>query len=100
MFDQLKSAGPQKECDMQIPLNVGNTEALSGGLSLEPVVLSLTKEDSTFHPRNSFQPYNPEKQTLSGGKTDFCAIISSCLLESCSSIITKSKEIDMNCPNS
>jgi hypothetical protein len=78
----LKRAGSQKECDIQIPVNVGNREALSGGLSLEPVVLSLKKEDATFHPRNSFQPYNPEKQTLSGGKTGFYAVTLSYLLES------------------
>jgi hypothetical protein len=66
---------------MQIPVNAGNIEALSDGLSLEPVVLSLTKEDATFHPGNSFQPYNLEKPTMSGGKTDFCAVIFSCLLE-------------------
>jgi hypothetical protein len=43
------------------------------------VVLSHKKEDAIFHPRNSFHPCNPEKQTLSVGKTDIWAGISSYL---------------------
>jgi hypothetical protein len=65
----LKHVGVQKECDVQIPINVGNTEALSGGVGLEPLVLSLAKEHATFHPHNYFQADCPEKQTLPGGKT-------------------------------
>jgi hypothetical protein len=69
-------------CDIQIAVNDGDTETLSGGVGLEPVVLSHKKEDAIFHPRNSFQLCNLENQTLSVGKTDIWAVISSCLLES------------------
>jgi hypothetical protein len=68
-FDQLKTAGHQKEPDIHVPLNDGNTEAVPSGFSLEPVVLSLVKEDAACR-HSSSQTYNVKKQTSRGGKTN------------------------------